>query len=275
MQIGVFAKTFSGTEPLAVLMACKNAGFDCVQYNMTCSGLDALPDIIHEEEAQRVFNASQATGIGIAAISATYNMTDPDPNRCANGRVAFKSIAGRAKAMGSKILTVCSGSMDPTDKWRRHSANDDAANWVRMCREFEVICDIAESNKLLIGVEPELANIVSSAARATELLKIFAGGPIRIVFDPANIIEDVAPKDHKSSIDNAFDLLGPMIGLAHAKDRYADGQVAPVGKGLIDWTNFLHRLSSCDYDGPLIAHGMSASEAPSVSAFLHSQVEGI
>ena len=64
-----------------------------------------------------------------------------------------------------------------------------------------------------------------------------------------------------------------MIGLAHAKDRLPNGQVAPVGKGAIDWTNFLHCLSSCRYNGPLIAHGMLADEAPDVSAFLHSKVE--
>ena len=73
------------------------------------------------------------------------------------------AIAKSATAMGSQMLTVCSGSMDPKDKWRRHSANDDKASWVMMCKEFEVICAIADSNEILIGVEPDLANIVSSA----------------------------------------------------------------------------------------------------------------
>ena len=225
MKIGVFAKTFSGTEPSSVLTACKSAGFDCVQYNMTCSGLSALPTAIDKETAERVLTASLATGVEVAAISATYNMTDPDLNRCAAGRAAFAVIAERAKAMGSQMLTVCSGSMDPTDKWRRHSANDDEATWGRMCREFEVICAIAESNGLLIGVEPEPANIVNSAERAANLLKTFSGGPIRIVFDPANIIENLAQEDHNNAIEEAFELLGPMIGLAHAKDRFANGQV--------------------------------------------------
>ena len=106
------------------------------------------------------------------------------------------------------MLTVCSGSMDPKDKWRRHSANDDKASWVMMCKEFEVICAIADSNEILIGVEPDLANIVSSAERGADLLKTFAGGPIRIVFDPANIIENVALEKHNNTIEKAFDLLG-------------------------------------------------------------------
>ncbi len=273
MQVGVFAKTFSGTEPLAVLMACKNAGFDCVQYNMSCSGLDTLPNKIHEDVAAQVLNASLATDIKIAAISATYNMTDPDLTRCAAGRAAFTAIAEKATSMGSKMLTVCSGSMDPRDKWRHHLANNEPENWARMCREFEIICNIAESQGLFIGVEPESANIVSSAERAAELLKIFPGGPIRIVFDPANILENVGREEHNSVMEKAFDLLGPMIGLAHAKDRSADGRVVPAGKGLVDWTKFLHCLSSCGYNGPLIAHGMSADDAPEVANFLSCQLE--
>ena len=79
----------AGTKPLDVLRACKNAGFDCVQYNMTCSGIDALPNTIHKETAAQVFSASLATGISIPAISATYNMTDPDPKRRAAGRAAY------------------------------------------------------------------------------------------------------------------------------------------------------------------------------------------
>ena len=131
------------------------------------------------------------------------------------------------------MLTVYGGSMDPTDKWRRHSANDDEATWGRMCREFEVICAIAESNGLLIGVEPEPANIVNSAERAANLLKTFSGGPIRIVFDPANIIENLAQEDHNNAIEEAFELLGPMIGLAHAKDRFANSGGGTSRKGSI------------------------------------------
>ena len=51
--------------------------------------------------------ASAGTGIGIAAISATYNMTDPDPERLAAGQRAFITIYERAPSMGCHIVTVC------------------------------------------------------------------------------------------------------------------------------------------------------------------------
>ena len=93
-----------------------------------------------------------------------------------------------------------------------------------------------------------------------------------MVLDPANLIEDVAPASHERTIDQALDRLGPMTVLAHAKDRHADGTVAPAGKGVVDWPHFLRGLEACGFDGPLIAHGMSQSDALAVAEFLTGQV---
>ncbi|MEK9856478.1 MAG: sugar phosphate isomerase/epimerase, partial [Rhodobiaceae bacterium] len=154
----------------------------------------------------------------------------------------------------------------------RHPSNDDPQSWTEMCREFDIICDHADRHGVMVGVEPEPANIVCDAGRAVDLLAAFPGGPIRMVLDPANLIEDVAPASHERTIDQALDRLGPMTVLAHAKDRHADGTVAPAGKGVVDWPHFLRGLEACGFDGPLIAHGMSQSDAPAVAEFLTGQV---
>ena len=272
MRVGVFAKTFDGDHPATVLAASRDAGFSTVQYNMACSGLGSLPEAISEDAAREVREASAGTGIGIAAISATYNMTDPDPERLAAGRRAFIAICELTSGMGCHIVTVCSGSKHAKDKWRRHPSNDDPQSWAEMCREFDIICDHADRHGVMVGVEPEPANIVCDAGRAVDLLAAFPGGPIRMVLDPANLIEDVAPASHERTIDQALDRLGPMTVLAHAKDRHADGTVAPAGKGVVDWQHFLRGLEACGFDGPLIAHGMSQSDAPAVAEFLTGQV---
>ena len=268
MQVGVFAKTFAGTDPHEVLSACRQAGFDCVQYNTACSGLGPLPENIPETSAVQLAAAARATGIGIAALSATYNMTDPDPDRRLAGRAAFAALADFAMAIDCPMLTVCSGSLDAEDKWRHHPQNDAPESWTEMCREFEILCAIAEARNILIGVEPEPTNIVSSSARAADLLASFAGSPVRIILDPANLIEGIPPHRHQFAIDEAFDRLGPMIALAHAKDRFADGTVAPAGRGVVDWLHVLRGLATCGFNGPIIAHGMTADEAGGVAVYL-------
>ena len=273
MKLGVFAKSFAGDDPLTVLSASRAAGFEAVQYNLSCSGIGSLPEAIPDDAVQEIRHAARATGVGIAAISATYNMTDPDPERLASGRRAFQAICEKTPAMGSNLVTVCSGSKHPTDKWQHHPANDDPQSWTDMCNEFEIICEHATQHGVLIGVEPEPANIVSNADRAASLIADFPGSPIRIVLDPANMIEDVAPEDHHRTIDQAFDLLGDHLVLAHAKDRFANGRVAPAGRGVVDWTHFLGCLAAIGFNGALVAHGMSAAEAPAVASFLAGHLE--
>ena len=273
MQVGVFAKTFAGTDPDQVLGACRTAGFESVQYNMACSGLASLPSSIPAEVAHAVKTAADSHGIEIAAVSATYNMINSDLEHRKAERRSFESIAKIAGQMGTSLLTVCSGSMHPTDKWQYHPSNGDPKSWIEMCKEFELLLELAEQNNIFIGVEPEQANIVSSAQEARRLLDEFAGSRIRIVLDPANIVEDQPPNNQYKILDEAFELLGPEIALAHAKDRAADGTIVPAGTGMIGWHYFLRGLKSTGFSGPMIAHGISPEDAPDVADFLRQEIE--
>ncbi len=78
MQLGIFAKTFPGSDPETVLAGVANAGFGVAQYNMACSGLDPLPDAIPEEVPTAIRAAATASGVGIVAVSGTFNMIHPD-----------------------------------------------------------------------------------------------------------------------------------------------------------------------------------------------------
>jgi sugar phosphate isomerase/epimerase len=113
MRLGIFAKTFPGDTAPAVMSAARAAGYDAVQYNMACSGLSALPQAIPDEAVSALREASEATGVGVAALSATYNMIHPDPAVRDVGRAAFAAIAGAARELGTEVVTVCSGSRDP------------------------------------------------------------------------------------------------------------------------------------------------------------------
>ena len=270
MRLGIFAKTFPGITPLAVLQAAAAAGYATVQYNMACSGLNALPEEVTAEVAQAVRKASAATGAEIAAISATYNMTHPDLAKRRAGRESFAAIAGRAHAMGSNLLTVCSGSMDAGDQWRHHPDNDTPAAWTAMMDEFGALIEIADRHDILIGVEPELANVVSSAQKARRLIDSLGSDRIRIVLDPANLAEVATPQDRRTIIAEAVNLLSDRIIMAHAKDRHADGSFATAGKGVIDFPHFLAALRKAGFSGNLVTHGLADHEAAEVAAFLRS-----
>jgi len=275
VRLGIFAKTFAGDDPLAILRQARAAGFATVQYNMACSGLGPLPEIVSIAQAAAVAQAAERAGVEIAALSATYNMIDPNPAKRAAGRRSFACLAQAASQIGTDLLTVCTGSRDAEDQWRHHPDNASPAAWSEMSAEFELLLAIAEKEDVRIGVEPELGNVVSSAAKAKQLLQQFNSPRLGIVIDAANLFEREERDQQQHVIAEAIELLSGSIVMAHAKDREANGNVAAAGRGVLDWPHYLGRLHNSGFAGPLVTHGLNAAEAPAVAAFLARQLEAV
>ena len=268
MQLGIFAKTFAGSSAEVVLGAAARAGFAAVQYNMACSGIGSLPVAVSDAVAGAVRRASEVTGVTVAAVSATYNMIHPDMAVREAGRRSFAAIAAQAGAMGTQVVTVCSGSADAADQWRHHPDNRAPAAWAQMMAEFAHLVEIAERQDVLIGVEPELANVVDGAVSARRLLDSIGSERVRIVLDPANLAEAVSVGERRRIIAGAVDLLADRLVMAHAKDRDAAGGFATAGKGVVDFPHFVGCLRAAGFDGAMVTHGLSEAEAPGVAAYL-------
>jgi sugar phosphate isomerase/epimerase len=273
MRLGIFAKTFEGTAPDPVLRQAAAAGYTEVQYNMACSGIGSLPLEIPDRAAAAVASAAQAHGVVLAAVSATYNMLHPRMVVRQQGRTAFSAIAANARIMGTNLVTLCTGSLDAADQWRHHPDNDTDDAWREMLREFEILLPLAERHDIILGVEPELANVVSSAAKARQLIDTLRSDRIKIVLDPANLFETEADRPSREIIAEAVQLLADSIVMAHAKDRLPDGRFTTAGGGVIDFIDYFARLRAAGFSGTVVTHGLAADEAPGVARYLRQQIE--
>jgi sugar phosphate isomerase/epimerase len=266
MQVGIFAKTFAGKDPLTVLRAAKSAGYSCVQYNMACSGLTSLPDEVSDKTIAAIRDAVSQTGISIVALSATYNMIHNDAAVRSNGLRSLGELARVAKALDIPLLTLCTGTRDPQDQWRYHPDNSSPEAWRDLLVEVEKALRIADG--VTLGIEPEHANVVGNAAKAEELLKAFYGAPLKIVFDPANLFETEPVDQQRALISDALHKLAPHIAIAHAKDRSSTGGFVAAGTGVLDYSHFIGALEASGFSGPMITHGLEAHEAANVAQFL-------
>ena len=266
MRIGIFAKTFPGTDPATTITAARTAGYDTVQYNMACSGLPPMPDAIPDGTLQAIANAASQTPI--TALSATYNMIHPDPAVRTTGLNRLKLLIKSAATLHIPMVTLCTGTRDATDQWRAHPDNETPAAWADLLTELAKAAELAEAQGILLGIEPELANVVSSAAKARKLLDTLQSPSLAIILDPANLFE-TSPAPGKI-INHAIDLLAGRIHMAHAKDRAPDGSFATAGKGVINFPSFLATLKASGFTGDLITHGLTPDEAPGVARYLRS-----
>jgi sugar phosphate isomerase/epimerase len=272
MRIGIFAKTFPGSDAAAVLGAAAAAGYDAVQFNLACLGLPSMPDATPDGAAEGVAREAARLGLAIAALSGTFNMIHPDHAQREAGLRRLDVVCAAARAMGAPLVTLCTGTRDPGDMWRRHPGNADPEAWRELLQSMERAIAIAERRGVLLGVEPEPANVVEDATAARRLLAEMRSDRLRIVIDPANLIETAPPDRREAVLAEAIATLGLAIALAHAKDRDAQGRVVPAGSGVVDLDRFVALLLAARYEGPIVTHGLEPADAPAVARRLREAI---
>src|SRR5947209_7925132 len=260
MRLGIFARTFSRPTVEGVFDAVREHQLDCVQFNMACAGLPALPDEIAPSLATRIHEASMSRGIEIAAVSGTYNMIHPDLKVRQAGLRRLQTLASACHGMGTSVITLCTGTRDPENMWRWHPENASPQAWSDLLSSMEAAVRIAEEEQVTLAFEPEQANVVSTAAKGRALLAAMPSPHLKVVMDPANLIVPDDKRQVSLVLEEAFDLLSEYIIIAHAKDRGADGTFQAAGEGILDYDQYLHLLRVAAFDGPLILHGLKEGQ---------------
>jgi sugar phosphate isomerase/epimerase len=272
MQIGIFAKTFVRASVDACFDAIVSHDITCVQFNLACCGLPSMPDRIDPDLAARVGLAAGRRRITIAAVSGTFNMIHPDPEQRQVGLRRLAVLAGACREIGTSLITLCTGSRNPDNMWRRHPDNDTTKAWEDLRMSMQEALRIAEDHDIRLGIEPEVSNTVDSAAKARRLLDEMGSPRLKIVMDGSNLFHSGELPRMREILDEAFELLGRDIAIAHAKDLNHDGDAGheAAGTGVLDYDYYIALLRRYHFDGPLILHNLTEAQVPGCVAFLRT-----
>ena len=283
MRLGVFVKHISLATPEELFDAIARFGLDCTQFNAACLGTPSLPERIDVALWNRAAQAAQCTGVKIVALSATFNLLDENKVRLASSFQRLELLAQGAVILGTDLLTLCSGTRNQQDMWTYHPENRSPAAWQEMVDAMQRALEIAIKYDPKLGIEPEVANVVSNAKDGMRLIRELESYRIRIVFDPANLYRPPAdPRQDDHVITDALALLGDHIAIAHCKDiaapvgraaRYQPGETAyahvAAGTGILNYRDYLSELRRLvSTEVPLILHGLSQEQIPRSVAFV-------
>jgi len=268
ITLGIFAKTFSRSSYEETLTAVAKAGFRHVHWNMSCAGLTSMPESIDPVLIRKIRKTSDSLGITIDGLSGTFNMIHPDPVVRQQGFNRLEVLASACDPLGLRMISLCTGTRTPDDMWKRHLDNASPEAWADLIESLTTAITTADRYDISLGIEPEFGNVINSAIRARRLLEELDSPRLGIIFDPANLIEGVAPDHVETTLDEAFTLLGDRIISAHAKDRDASGQVQPAGMGIVPWNLFIQGLRQAGYRSSLVLHGLDESDVPNSVSFL-------
>jgi sugar phosphate isomerase/epimerase len=272
MELGIFAKIFQRPTLPEVLRAVSDAGFTQVQFNVESAGLPVLPNVIPDQTAASIRHEMTAHGITIAALSGTYNMIHPDAVRRDRDFQRFSAIVAAARPMGASVVTLCTGTRDPENMWRRHACNDAPDAWRDLTASMANALAVAEEHDLLLAFEPEPGNTINSSVKARRLLDEMQSDRLGVVIDAVNTMDTAPDRTATDVLAEAFSLLGDRIFVAHAKDLDHDGQEVATGAGIVPWEPYVSLLRQSTFRGPLIMHGLREAEVEQSLAYLRSIV---
>lgn len=278
MRIGIFARTFSRPSLGEVLDAVVGHGIHETQFNMSVAGLPSMPDEIDAILADRVRRATSKRHLRIAAVSGTFNMAHPDEGVRRDGLRRLGVISGSCKRLGTSTITLCTGTRDSEDMWRRHPDNGTPEAWRDMLATMQEALEMAEEHGVTLAFEPEINNVVDSAQKGRRLLDEMRSPHLKVVMDAANLFDAEDPDRRLSRsggiMAEAFELLGDDIVIAHAKDVRMSGEFVAAGRGDLDYDLYLDHLVEAGYNGPLILHGLGEEEVEGSLAFLRERLSG-
>ncbi len=274
MQIGILLGTLARPTLEARLDALKACGLDCMQLNMGCAGLPAMPDEIPSELVARIRHEVDSRGITIASLEGTFNMSHPDAEHRRTGLRQLRVMAAVCDPLGTSKIHLCTGTRDRENMWRRHADNDSPQAWRDMVACVREATGIAQQANVVLAFEPEVNNVVDSAKKARRLLDEIGSPHLKVTMDAANIFHAGELPRMSEVLDEAFELVGKDIVLAHAKDLSHDGDAGheAAGQGKLDYDRYLSLLHAYGFRGPLLLHGLSEAQVPGCIAFLRNKL---
>ncbi len=274
MRLGIFSKTFRRPTLDGVLAAVTAHGLTDVQFNLSSAGLPSMPDQLDAAACAAIRDAFVRHGVTMAALSGTYNMIHPDPAVREDGLRRLEVLAAACRALGTQVITLCTGTRDPENMWRRHPDNDSVEAWRDLVASMARALAIAAAHDITLAIEPEVANVVDSARKGRRLLDEMRSPRLKVIMDGANLFHAGELPQMYALLDEAFALLGPDLVLAHAKDLVRDGAAGDraAGSGLLDYGHYLRLLHDVGYTGPLIMHSLEEAEVARTVAFLNEHL---
>lgn len=274
MRLGIFARTYVAPDLAGVLDAAANHGLNAVHFNLRCAGLAALPGELDDTARESIREAFRQRGLEMIGVSGTFNAIHPDAEKRRADTERAVTLIRTARALGTSFVSLCTGTRDANDMWRAHLENQSAAAWRDLRQTLDRLLEVAHQENVLLGIEPEHANVVNSAQAARRLLDEVSSPNLRVILDGANLVGAECAGSMAPVLEEGFELLSPDIVQVHAKEipPAGAGTIAAPGSGRLDWACYFDCMRRSGYEGPVVLHNLEETDIRDAVSFLRQWV---
>ena len=223
-------------------------------------------------KAPMVREETEKRGMTISAVGGPANMVAVDEAQRDQAIDKLKLLISACSPMGTSVIATCTGSRDPDSMWRKHPDNETEEAWQVLRNTLERVLPVAEAAGVIIAFEPEVNNVVNTAQKGRRLIDEMGSANLKVVMDASNLFGDGDLPRMTQILDEAFELLGDHIAIAHGKDLDRDGDAGHLaaGTGKLDYAHYVSLLCALPFDVPVILHGLKEDQVDASVAMLRS-----
>ena len=272
MQVGTMSGTFQRPTLEESLDASLEQDIRHLQFNWgSAHPSGPLPEVI-DEIAAYARTEFEKRDMVVAAVAGNANMVDIDPDKRQKAIDKVLMIISACAKIGTNVIATCTGSRNPESMWRNHPDNQSEETWKILRNTLEQILPAAEAAGVNIAFEPEYNNVCQNAYLSRQLIDEMASPRLKVVMDAANIFGKDDLSRMTEVLDEAFDLLGDYVAIAHGKDLDHGGDAGHLaaGTGKLDYEHYVKLLCGLSFDVPIILHGITEEQLPESAAMIRS-----
>ena len=207
-------------------------------------------------------------GLGIHSIGVYTNLMHPDEAELNANLAYFEAMMEIGGHMGVRTFISEAGHYYNDKVPAPHIPLDlQDETWPRMVATARKLDAMAEKHNAKVLFEPYFQSFFASAKRVRLFIEEVNSPRIRVLLDPANLIE-------LNDLDEMFQQLAPWIDCLHAKDRkHHTNRGVAAGQGDIDYKRFVTLAAKHTPNAPLILEYVGPKDYREARAHLRSALQ--
>lgn len=265
MKTGVRAHDYGRHTAAELAALLKGEGYEAAQLAIprAITGIERYEDIT-EALCEEIREAFEKQGIEIAVMGCYMDLGNPDEEVRAQAVETFKRCLRLNKILGARV--VGSETAYP------HLSKLEKHRWFpSMMESLKELRDEAERQDVWMAIEPVGWHPLEDVETARDVLRVLDSDHVKIIFDPANVLERPAEVSQSAYWKRCFETLGGFIETVHLKDFTVDanGGYVPklLGEGDMDYA-VLREFLKTRPDMPLLREEMDPAYAAQEIAFM-------
>ena len=223
-------------------------------------------------------DAAEQNDLMIAEVGRWCNLMDADEEKRKANLAAVTEGLALADELNAKCCVDIAGSFNTESWFGPHPKNFSEEFFDLAVENARKIIDAVDPKRAVFAYEMMGWAMPDTAENYLQMIKAIDRKGFGVHLDVCNMIN--SPEKfwgNTQLIDNAFDLLGPYIASAHAKDLRWQTEMnihfveCPLGEGVLDYVTLLKRLAMLPNDVPLmIEHMKDKAEYEKCLDFLYA-----